>query len=213
MKGVEVLGPVVGVEHARILGPCVLGHPAEGVDDAPLVLGAGVTVRAFAVLYQATTIGAGAHIGHGALVRERNEIGAGASIGSGAHLEPGNRIGPRCRIHSGCFLSSSSLGEDVFLGPNVVTTDDPHPPCPRYLDCRGGAVIHDGVSVGANATLMPGVILGARCLVGAGAVVTRNVEPGDVVAGSPAVVTGRRDEIPCPVGHFAHAYEWDDARP
>ena len=210
--GVEVLGPVEGLDGAEILGPCVLGHPARGAGDAPLILEPGVIIRAFAVLYQGSTIGAGASVGHGALVREGNVVGAGSSIGSGVHLEPGNRIGARTRIHSGCFLSTSVLGDDVFLGPNVVTADDPHPPCPRYLDCRGGAVIHDGASVGANVTLLPGVTLGERCLVAAGAVVTTHVEAGMVVAGVPARVTGRRAELPCPIGHFTHAYEWDDDR-
>lgn len=212
LSGVEIAGPVVGLDGARILGPCVLGHPADGVGDAPLVLGEGVTIRAFAVLYQGASIGEGAHIGHGALVRERNHVAAGASIGSGCQLEPGNRIGQRSRIHSACFLSSSDVGDDVFVGPRVVTADDPHPPCPKYLACRGGAVIHEGASVGANVTLLPGVVLGAGCLVGAGAVVTRDVAPGDVVAGNPAVVRGRRDSLPCPPGLFARAYAWDDDR-
>ena len=208
----HVVGPVVGLEGATLLGPCVLGHPAAGAGDEPLVLEPGVVIRAFAVIYQATVIGADTTIGHGALVRERNVIGRRCSIGSGAQIEPGNHIGHGCRIHSGCFLSSSVLGDDVFLGPNVVTTDDPHPPCPRYLECRGGAVIGDGASVGANATLLPGAQLGERCLVAAGAVVGGKVEAGTVVAGVPATLVGRRDELPCPVGHFAHAYEWDAER-
>jgi acetyltransferase-like isoleucine patch superfamily enzyme len=205
----QVLGPVVGLETATILGPCVLGHPAADAEVPPLVLEPGVVIRAYAVLYQGSTIGADVAIGHGALVRERNVVGPGTSIGSGAQLEPGNEIGARCRIHSGCFLASSRLGDDVFLGPNVVTADDPHPPCPRYAECRGGAVLGDGAAVGANVTLLPGVVLGARCLVAAGAVVTHDVEAGWVVAGVPAAAVGRRDELPCPVGHFGHAYEWD----
>ncbi|HEX2047694.1 MAG TPA: hypothetical protein VHF27_08020, partial [Acidimicrobiales bacterium] len=133
-EGVVVLGPVEGLDHAQILGPCVLGHPA-GEDQPPLVLEPGVLIRAFAVLYQGVRIGAGSSIGHGALVREKNVIGRDCSIGSGAHLEPSNVIGDRTRVHSGCFLSSSTLGHDVFCGPSVVFTDDPHPPCPRYRDC------------------------------------------------------------------------------
>jgi acetyltransferase-like isoleucine patch superfamily enzyme len=213
MTRAEILGPVVGLEQAHILGPCILGHPSAAAGDEPLVIGAGAIIRAYAVIYQGTVIGAGAQIGHGALIREGNAIGALASIGSSVQLEPGNTIGERSRIHSGCFLSSTRVGDDVFLGPNVVTSDDPHPPCPRYLDCRGGPVIAEGASVGANATLLPGVVLGSRCLVAAGAVVTADVAPGDVVAGTPARVVGRRDELPCPAGHFEHAYSWDDAQP
>jgi len=211
--GVEILGPVEGLEHASVIGPCVLGHPTRAGVEEPLVLGEGVVIRAFAVLYQGSTIGPGVQIGHGALVREHNHIGAESSIGSGAHLEPGNVVGQRSRVHTGCFLSSVTLGDDVFCGPHVVFTDDPHPPCPRYLDCVRGAVVHDGASIGAGAVILPGVTIGARSLVGAGAVVTTSVVAGDVVVGNPARPIGRRDALGCAAGHFDRAYAWDDATP
>lgn len=213
MNGVEIAGPVVGLEGARVLGPCILGHPTSNDHEAPLVLGAGVVVRSYAVLYQGATLGAGVHVGHGALVREGNVLGERVSVGSGAHLEPGNRVGDRSRIHSGAFLSSAVVGDDVFIGPRVVFTDDPHPPCPRYLDCVRGPRVENGASIGANATLLPGVVIGAGALVGAGSVVTRSVGPGDVVVGNPARVVGRRDEMECFAGHFERAYEWEDSVP
>lgn len=211
VNGVEILGPVVGLEEARILGPCVLGHPTADPDEGPLVLGAGVVVRAYAVIYQGSILEAGVHVGHGALVREKNIVGAGSSIGSGVHLEPGNRVGCRTRIHSGSFLSSAIVGDDVFIGPRVTFTDDPHPPCPRYLDCVRGPRVEDGASIGGGATLLPGVVVNAGALVGAGSVVTRSVPPGEVVVGNPARRMGRRDDIGCFAGHFDRAYEWDAA--
>ena len=209
MNDVQVLGPVEGLDTATILGPCVLAHPGASGGDAPLVLGEGVVIRAYAVLYQDVRIGAGTAIGHGALVRERNDIGAACSVGSGAHLEPGNRIGDRTRIHSGAFLSTTTLGNDVFCGPRVIFTDDPHPPCPSYLDCVGGATVEDGASIGAGAVLLPGIVVGHHALVGAGSVVTRSVDPGDVVAGNPATRRGRRDELACGAGLYEAAYDWD----
>lgn len=211
MNGVEILGPVVGLEAARILGPCVLGHPTADPDEEPLVLETGVIVRAYAVLYLGSTLGPRVHVGHGALVREGNVIGADSSIGSGTHLEPGNRLGMRTRVHSGAFLSSSVLGDDVFIGPRVTFTDDPHPPCPRYLDCVRGPRVESGASIGAGATLLPGVVVGAGALVGAGSVVTRSVAAGDVVVGNPARTVGRRDEMECFAGHFERAYAWSSA--
>jgi len=215
--GVVIAGPVVGLEHARVLGPCVLGQPGAGAstsgsgDGEPLVLGPGVVIRAFAVVYAGTVLGPGVAVGHGAMVREGNVVGADSSIGSGVHLEPGNVIGTRTRIHSGGFLANSQLGNDVFCGPHVVFTDDPHPPCPMYASCVGGARGADGAAIGARAVILPGVQIGARALVAAGSVVTRDVEPGMLVLGNPARPAGRRDELACGAGHYAHAYAWEDA--
>ena len=208
-RGVEIRGPVDGLQGATILGPCILGHPTASGEELPLVLGEGVVIRAYAVLYQGVQIGAGTAVGHGALVREGNVVGSGCSIGSGAHLEPGNRIGDRTRIHSGGFLASATLGDDVFCGPRVIFTDDPHPPCPRYQDCVGGATVEDGASIGAGALLLPGIVVGDHALVGAGSVVTRSVPAGEVVAGNPATSRGRRDELACGAGLFDAAYAWE----
>lgn len=193
-----LLGPVEGLEHAVFLGPCVLGHPTSAADVGPLVLGEGVVVRAYAVLYQGVVLGAGSQVGHGAMIRERNVLGAGVSVGSGALLEPGNRVGDRTRIHSGCFLASVTLGADVFCGPGVTFTDDSHPPCANYPECCEGVVVEDGAALGARSVLLPGVTVGQGALVGAGSVVTRSVEPGTVVAGNPARPMGRREDLPCP---------------
>jgi acetyltransferase-like isoleucine patch superfamily enzyme len=192
-----VMGPVVGLEEAIILGPCVLGHPTANEAEEPLVLGPGTVIRAYAVLYRGSRLGAGVQVGHGALIREGNVIGDGASIGSGVHVEPNNRIGARSRIQSGSFLSTATLGDDVFVGPHVVFTDDPHPPCPTWPNCRSGVVVGDRAAIGANVTLLPGVVLGEGCLVGGGAVVTRSVEAGIIVAGNPARPMGRRERLTC----------------
>src|SRR4029450_7204327 len=84
--GVEVMGQVIGLEDARILGPCVLGHPTRDGDAGPLVLGPGPVVRAFAVLYQGVTLGEGVQIGHGAMIREGNVVGDRSSVGTNAVL-------------------------------------------------------------------------------------------------------------------------------
>jgi acetyltransferase-like isoleucine patch superfamily enzyme len=212
--GVVIAGPVVGLEHARVLGPCVLGQPGGSTspeDAEPLVLAPGVVIRAFAVVYAGTVLGPGVAVGHGAMVREGNVVGADSSIGSGVHLEPGNVVGMRTRIHSGGFLANTHLGNDVFCGPHVVFTDDPHPPCPMYASCVGGARVADGAAIGARAVILPGVRIGARALVAAGSVVTNDVDPGLLVRGNPARPAGRRDELACGAGHYPHAYAWEDA--
>ncbi|HEV2139684.1 MAG TPA: acyltransferase, partial [Candidatus Dormibacteraeota bacterium] len=143
--------------------------------------------------------------------REDNQIGSDCSVGSNAVLEPGNRIGDGTRIHSQCFLEHVTLGDRVFLGPGVVFTDDPHPVCPRYLECVLGATVGDDVSIGGNATILPGVKIGSGSLIGAGAVVTRDVASGAVVAGNPAKVIKQVKELVCFKGFFERPYIWREA--
>lgn len=130
------------------------------------------------------------------------------SVGTHAALEYGNRIGDRVRIHTGCFLENCVVEDDDFLGPHVVFTDDPHPMCPRYRDCVGGATVRRQVSIGANVTVLPGVEIGEGSLVGAGSVVVANVPPGVVVAGNPARVVKKVEELVCWPGFFERPYAW-----
>ncbi len=142
----------------------IVGEAPRGRQPGELktVIGAGGVIRSGTVIYAGTVIGDRFNSGHGALIREDNLIGDDCSVGTNAVLEAANRIGNGTRIHSGCFLAHVTLGARVFLGPHVVFTDDPHPMCPRYLDCVLGATVEDDVSIGANATILPGLRIGER---------------------------------------------------
>jgi acetyltransferase-like isoleucine patch superfamily enzyme len=197
-------------EGAVIEEGAVVGRPPRDAQPGELVtrIGAGAVIRSGSVIYAGTVIGDGFQSGHNALIRESNVIGANCSVGTQAVLEPGNQIGDGTRIHSLCFLEHVTVGARCFLAPGVVFTDDPHPVCPRYLDCVLGAVLEDDVSIGGNATILPGVRIGAGSLVGAGSVVTRDLEPGVVAAGNPARVVRRVSELVCFKGFFERPYVW-----
>jgi acetyltransferase-like isoleucine patch superfamily enzyme len=196
------------VEEGAIVGQAPRGRqPGE----LPTVIGGGGVIRSGTVIYAGTTIGDGFNSGHGAMIREDNVIGDNCSVGSNAVLEPGNKVGSGTRIHSQCFLEHVTLGERVFLAPGVVFTDDPHPICPRYLDCVLGATVEDDVSIGGNATILPGIRIGAGSLVGAGSVVTRDVVAGTVVAGNPARLIKQVKELVCFKGYFERPYVWREA--
>jgi acetyltransferase-like isoleucine patch superfamily enzyme len=143
------------------------------------------------------------------LIREDNLIGDGSSIGTHTVLEGRCRIGRRVRIHSQCFLEAVTVGDDVFIGPGVVFTDDPHPPCPRYVDCGQGVTVEDRAKIGGGVVLLPGVTVGAGALVGGGSVVTKDVPPGTVAVGNPARVLKRVDELRCFAGFFDRVFEWE----
>ena len=195
----------------RIESPAIVGKPPRGAMPGELVLKIGVNgiVRPFTTIYAGNTIGDDFQTGQGASIREDNIIGNNVSVGTNAVLEFGNRIGNRVRIHSLCFLEMVTIEDDVFLGPNVVFTDDPHPMnCPRYKECLGGVTVKRLARIGANTTVMPGVTIGENSLVGGGSVVVKDVPPNTVVAGCPARVIKNIDELKCYPGFFEKPYMW-----
>ena len=201
-----VLGPGVDLQP-----PCVLGKAPRGVlpGELPLVIGRDAVIRPFTTIYAGSSFGDRLQTGQGTSVREDNVVGDDVSLGTNAVLEFGNRIGNRVRIHSGCFLEMVTIADDVFVGPNVVFTDDPHPMnCPHYKECRGGAVVQRLARIGANATVLPGVVIGENALVGAGSVVVADVPPGAVVTGNPARVIKQVGELTCTPGFVARPFDW-----
>jgi len=191
--------------------PCIIGKAPRGAGEGelPLVIGAGAVIRPFTTIYAGSIFGDGLQTGQGASIREDNIVGDDVSIGTSAVLEFGNRIGSRVRIHSGCFLELVTIEDDVFVGPNVVFTDDPHPMnCPRYQECKGGPVVRRLARIGANSTILPGVEIGEGALVGAGSVVVHDVPAGAVVGGNPARVLKMVDELVCPPGWCERPYVW-----
>lgn len=140
---------------------------------------------------------------------ETDDIGPGTRIWAFAHLLPGARIGAECNICDGVFVEGDAivgdrvtvkcgvqlwngveLEDDVFIGPNVTFTNDPFPRSRRWLDKHPHTLVRTGASVGANATVLPGLEIGRGAMVGAGAVVTRSVPANAVVVGNPARITG-----------------------
>ena len=198
-------------EGGTVGGYVVLGRPPRGraEGELELVIGPGAVIRPFTTIYAGSRIGARLQTGQGASIREDNVIGDDVSVGTHAALEFGNRIGSHVRIHTGCFLEMVEVEDDVFLGPHVVFTDDPHPQCPAYLDCVKGGVVRRRARIGGNTTILPGVEVGEDALVGAGSVVRHRVPARTVWAGNPAVQL-REDirDLECFVGIYPHAYAW-----
>lgn len=190
---------------------CILGKPPRGKapGELEMVLGDGAFIRPFSTIYAGTRIGHNFQTGQGVCIREDNIIGDNVSVGTNSCIEIGNRIGNNVRIHSNCFLETVTLEDDVIVAPNVVFTNDIHPPCPRYKECVGGAIVKEGAKIGANSTILPGVVIGRRALVGAGAVVVENVPDRAVVIGNPAKVTKLVDDLQCFKGFFERPYSWE----
>lgn len=177
----------------------ILGEPARGdkAGEVELVIGAKSTIRSHTVIYAGNIIGDNFQTGHGVLIREKNEIGNNVSIGSSTVVEHHVIIGNNVRIHSQAFVPEFSVLEDgVWIGPNVVVTNAQYPNTADAKSNLKGPYFEEGAVIGANSTILPGVRIGKKAVVGAGSVVTKDVTSGDVVAGNPAKFIKRVSDIP-----------------
>jgi acetyltransferase-like isoleucine patch superfamily enzyme len=129
-------------------------------------------------------------IGDQACVRERCELGDEVVVGRGSLVENDTTIGARTRIQANAYVTAySTLEEDVFIAPCVVTTNDNFMGrTEARLDAMRGPTIRRGARIGGGAVLLPGIEIGEEAFVGAGAVVTRDVPARAVVVGNPARV-------------------------
>ncbi len=191
-------GAILGYPARRGLRGLIAGRPGrlgwEELDSASsggATLGEGALVRAGSIVYERVTIGARVETGHHIMVREETVIGEDSIIGSHTVIDGHVRIGSRVKVETGVYIPPYTvIGDDVFIGPRAVFTNDRYPPSKRLL----GATVERGAVIGANATILPGVRIGERAVVAAGSVVTKDVPPETVVAGVPARPVGTREE-------------------
>ena len=179
----------------------VIGVPPRGKKDGELktVIGDGAVIRSHTVIYAGNKIGKNFQTGHGTMLREENQIGDNVSIGTQSIIEHHVKIGSGARIHSGAFIPEFSVLEDnCWIGPKVCFTNAPHPQAPRAKEYLKGPTVKKFARIGANSTILPGVIIGTNSLVGAGSVVTKNVPANKVVAGNPAKVIKDIEELEYP---------------
>ena len=152
-------------------------HPDPTLRIAPDVrLGRGVRLHGFVNLYGC-------------------EIGEDTGIGCFVEVQRGVKVGARCKISSHSFLCEGvTIEDEVFIGHGVMFTNDRHP---RATDAGGlplgrdgwtclPTLVKQGASIGSGSTILGGVVIGERAMVGAGSVVTRDVAPGTTVVGNPA---------------------------
>jgi acetyltransferase-like isoleucine patch superfamily enzyme len=177
----------------------IVGTPPRGKKDGELatVIGAGAVIRSHSVIYAGNTIGKNFQTGNKVNIRESNRIGDNVSIGTLSVVEHHVEIADNVRIHTQVFIPEFSvLEEGCWIGPNVVFTNAKYPLSPGVKDQLAGPVIKRGAKIGANSTLLPGVVIGENALVGAGSVVVDDVPPGAVVVGNPARVIRQISELP-----------------
>jgi UDP-2-acetamido-3-amino-2,3-dideoxy-glucuronate N-acetyltransferase len=150
-----------------------------------------------------------AYFKHEQAIVETADVGEGTRIWAFAHILPGARMGRDCNISDHVFLENDvTLGDrvtikcgvqlwdgvtvedDVFIGPNATFTNDRFPRSKQYPERFQRTLIKKGASIGANATILPGLVIGERALIGAGAVLVHSAPANAILAGNPARITG-----------------------
>lgn len=165
-------GALVGYEYAPGCGPTIVGR--RGI------------IRTGTIIYCDVVIGDDFRTGHNVLIREKTKIGRNVLVGSSSILEGRCSIGSNVSIQSMAYIPINTVIEDfVFLGPMVVLTNDRYPIRGQNRSLKGPR-LRRGCSIGANATILPGVEIGEGAVVAAGAVVTRDVPPWCLAIGVPA---------------------------
>lgn len=140
-------------------------------------------------------IGEGTRVWQFVVVLKGAKIGADCNICAQTLIEGDVVIGDRVTVKSGVQIwEGSVICDDVFIGPNATFSNDLYPRSKQYPDKFQGVKIHNGASIGANATLLPGITIGEKAMVGAGAVVTKDVPARAVVVGNPAKIVRYLDD-------------------
>jgi UDP-2-acetamido-3-amino-2,3-dideoxy-glucuronate N-acetyltransferase len=149
---------------------------------------------------------------HPQAICESKSVGVNTRIWAFAHVLPKAVIGGDCNICDSVFIENDvvvgervtvkcgvqlwdgvEIEDDVFIGPNATFTNDKFPRSKAYPESFARTLIRKGASIGANATILPGITVGAGAMVGAGSVVTRSVPPNAIVVGNPAKIVGYVD--------------------
>lgn len=146
---------------------------------------------------------------HSNAIVETTKIGKNTRVWAFVHILPGAVIGEDCNLCDQVFIENDvvignrvtiksgvqlwdgiTLEDDVFVGPNATFTNDPFPRSKQYPESFARTMIRKGASIGANATILPGLTIGQCAMIGAGTVVTKDVPPFAIVVGNPARIIG-----------------------
>jgi acetyltransferase-like isoleucine patch superfamily enzyme len=190
-------GTVLG-ENVRVLEGAVVGkQPSLGARSTakreplpPTRIGDNTVVSTGAVVFAGSAIGADCIVGDQSCIRERVTMGDDCVLGRGSLIENDTTVGAHTRIQAGAYITAySTLEEDVFIAPCVVTTNDNFMGrTERRKSLMKGPTIRRSARVGGGAILCPAVEIGEEAFVGAGAVVTKDVPARKLVVGNPARV-------------------------
>ena len=203
----------VEIGDGSIIGPyCIIGEPAAPYYKSPnshvfkkTIIGTNTIMRSYSIIYEGVTIGDFFQTGHNCIIREDNIIGHHTSFGSFSELPGNSFIGNYVKIHSKVMLSERNIIEDyVWIFPFVVLTNVKYSPVSEFLVTR----VKEYALIFASAIVLPGITIGENSIIGAGALVTKDVPKERLVIGNPGKDIKSVREIKDDNGNLV--YPWKD---
>ncbi len=151
------------------------------------VIGDNAVIRSETIIYGGNQIGNQFQTGHRVTIREKSQIGQNVRVGTLSDIQGDCRIGNYVNLHSNVHIGQKSVLKNyVWIFPYVVLTNDPNPPSEQLL----GVTVEEFAIIATGSVVLPGKVIGKDALVGAGAIVNRDVAAGKVVVGNPAKEIG-----------------------
>ncbi|MBI5122348.1 N-acetyltransferase [Candidatus Roizmanbacteria bacterium] len=210
---------VIG-DNTIIANNCIIGEPINGYYSKSIyknpktLIGANTLIRSHSIIYAGSSFGDFFQTGHRVIIREQTVMGQYCHVGTFSDIQGFSEFGHHCRLHSNVHIGQKSkIGNFVFIYPYVVFTNDPTPPSNICI----GPTVDDYAVIATGAILMPGVHIGKHALIGAGCIVTKNVDNFSLVLGSPAKhfcdvrdVKSRENNNQ---GHYPWPYHFDRGMP
>jgi len=203
-ESVKMYGDTRIGKNPIILENVVIGYPTTAIlrrkgtmphAPGPIVtIGDNALIRSNTIIYCEVEIGNNFMSGHNVLIRENTKIGDNVLVGTNTVIEGYTTIGNNVNIQSNVYIPMHTFIEDfVFIGPNAVMTNDKYP-LRRNYELKG-PVIRKGATIGANATILPGIEIGEGAFVAAGSVVTKDVPAWKLALGSPTKIKEMPDHL------------------
>ncbi|WP_269430127.1 acyltransferase [Methanosarcina siciliae] len=204
----RIYGKSVIGKHTVVLENVILGYPEhkvlmeilkknvefEDFEFQGCNIGPNSIIRAGSTIFSSVKTGSNFKTGHNVMIRENTQIGDNVLIGTNVIVDGNVKIGNNVSIQGNVYIPTNVVIEDnVFIGPCAVLANDKYPIRKKYE--LKGPVLRRGVSIGANATLLPGVEIGEGAMVAGGALVTKDVPPWKLAVGVPARIRDLPEEL------------------
>jgi len=195
---------VIG-ENSIIESYCEIGISNENSEGKALVLGRDTHIRSHSIFYENSEFGDGLITGHRVTVREKTHAGTKLQIGTLSDIQGHCQIGDHVRLQSNVIVGQQSvIGDYVWLFPNVVLTNDPHPPS----NIVRGVTLEDYSVIATMSVILPGTTIAKGCVIGAGSIVSKDTEVDMLYAGNPAKKICETKRIRLKDGSRLPAYPW-----